>query len=322
MIRIAILSLEEDLHAHAILRSLHERGGVKCHFVATDTLHGSGGLRWWQGSAHKHELLSYDGTWFDVGDLDLIWWRRVNQAQKYCGIALDDVEKSLIDNEWRSALSGLIYDGFRGVWINEPFRDGIAGNKLYQLNVAAAAGLRVPRTLISQDPSAIREFCNELGGSVILKKLVGASPRPLATVLVSSSDLTDDASIRLCPAIYQELVQGSRHLRVNCFGNRIHAIAIDSPWLDWRRDLTVPFSFFQLDSQTETTLSGLLQRLGIRMGIMDLKFDQFGDLVWLELNTQGQFLFAEGLSKHDLINPFTDFLIDETRLADQLRKSG
>ncbi len=42
---------------------------------------------------------------------------------------------------------------------------------------------------------------------------------------------------------------------------------------------------------------------------MDLKISDGGDLVWFEVNPQGQFLFLEPLTGQNLLASFADFLI-------------
>jgi hypothetical protein len=308
---VAIFSLEQDLHAHTVAYRFRERDNVVCHFVATDALVESGGMVWRPQDSRSAEILTASGDWVNVADLDLVWWRRVNQPQKDCALVADPITKDYIDNEWRSGLFGLMHEAFRGRWVNDPARDLLAGNKLYQLRAAVQAGLRVPRTLVSQVPEVVRDFCRECNGRVVVKKLLGTAARPLATVVLTLPDLSNDQAIRLCPAIYQEVVDGTQHIRANCFGRDVHSILIESDVLDWRRDLSVPFSPIDLGPSVDRTLTTLIDMLGLRMGIMDLMIDRAGDLVWLELNPQGQFLFGEALSGRDLTGPFVDFLAAE-----------
>ena len=46
--------------------------------------------------------------------------------------------------------------------MNDPTRDDAASRKARQLRVAAEVGLKVPRTLITSDPRARRQFVDEL----------------------------------------------------------------------------------------------------------------------------------------------------------------
>ena len=49
--------------------------------------------------------------------------------------------------------------------------------------------------------------------------------------------------------------------------------------------------------------------------VADIKIDGAGDLVCLELNPQGQFLFVEGLTGMDLTSTFCGFLRREALAA-------
>jgi hypothetical protein len=54
-------------------------------------------------------------------------------------------------------------------------------------------------------------------------------------------------------------------------------------------------------------------RLGLRMGVVDLKVTPDGEPVWLEIDPQGQFLFLQPLVDVDYVELFARFLLDEAR---------
>jgi hypothetical protein len=306
--RIAIFSQALDIHALAILSALQQRDGIESRLIATDALVSHGGLRW-SLQAGVAQLRSYDGSWIDVAQQNAIWWRRVNQPQKAVENVAEGEIKDFINNEWRSSLIGITHDAFRGVWVNVPSNDALAGNKLSQLRIAEECGFRVPRTLITQDIEDVVEFSRLIGGPIIAKKLMGTRYAPLATVEIDCNKLTAQ-SVALCPAIYQERIDSTTHLRVNCFGERHHSFLIESRCMDWRRDMEGPFVPYKLDDSTSARLMSILRRLNLEMGVFDFILLADGSLVWLELNTQGQFLFNEGKAGYDLTTPFCDFLID------------
>jgi hypothetical protein len=76
-------------------------------------------------------------------------------------------------------------------------------------------------------------------------------------------------------------------------------------------DLDVPFEIASIDFETRHKLRTVLQLLGLRMGVVDLKLSPEGIPVWLEINPQGQFLFSEALSGLDLTAEFAAFLTRE-----------
>jgi hypothetical protein len=125
-----------------------------------------------------------------------------------------------------------------------------------------------------------------------------------------SEEMLDKAdSLSICPACYQEYIPGDRHIRVNCFGEDVYAVQIESSDLDWRQNLDVPFSKFVVSPNLHSRLQHVLRALGLTMGVFDLKLDPKDEAVWLEINPQGQFLFVEGITGCDLTTPFVQFLL-------------
>jgi hypothetical protein len=57
----------------------------------------------------------------------------------------------------------------------------------------------------------------------------------------------------------------------------------------------------------------VLKALRLKMGIFDLKVTQKKVLVWFEINSRGQFLFIEGLTRLDLTSRFAEFLYQEAK---------
>ena len=118
----------------------------------------------------------------------------------------------------------------------------------------------------------------------------------------------------MCPAIYQEYVPGDHHLRVHVFGDRVLTMLIESAQLDWRQNLDVPCRPYELDEKVVGQLRRVLDLLNLRMGIFDLKLAG-STPTWLELNPQGQFLFAEGLSGIPLNAEIAGFIRQEALTA-------
>jgi len=96
---------------------------------------------------------------------------------------------------------------------------------------------------------------------------------------------------------------------VHCFGDQILTAQIDSPDLDWRARHDIAVAETKLDCATEKQVRKLLAELGLRMGVIDLKLDRDGVPYWLELNSQGQFLFVEALSGMPLARACAEFLV-------------
>ncbi len=309
---VLILTRHRDFHAYAIRFELAHRD-IDCFIAETDTLAENGNLSWSACSdISLASLNDIDGRTICLQDIDLIWWRRLNAPPQIPDYVPEDA-RELVANDCRGALVGMFLTRFNGTWISHPEANRVAENKLVQLDAARAVGLRTPDTLVSQNPEAVRAFCERHDFKVIAKAVVGSPRAPAMTGRVTPELLADERAVRLCPAIYQELIPGTRHLRVCCFGEDVYAALLETERLDWRYPLDATARPADIDVDLSSMLRSVLGKLSIRMGIFDLKLTPAGEPVWLEVNPQGQFLFLEGMCGMPLTQRFSDFLEDELR---------
>jgi hypothetical protein len=318
----AIVTIEEDLHAFAVRKVLEERHGVRCDIIEVDRLVDTGGLSW-TSDGETAVLPSRDGAAVDVGALDVVWWRRFRNGQCLPADVVDPAAIDVVSGDCRMSTLGVALTAFRGAWVSHPERFRVAENKLVQLRTARDVGFRVPATLVSQDPARIRSFCAALGHRVVVKSLTNSREAALTAARVRPEHLADERALRISPAIYQELVEGERHLRVHAFGDEIHAALITFPDLDWRyglEDATV--EPYPVPDGLGERIESVLRALGIRMGIFDFKYAPDGELVWLEVNPQGQFLFIEALAGMPLTTCMADFLVREARVRGARRAAA
>jgi hypothetical protein len=305
-VTIGILTKREDIHAIAVKRSIEERHPARCHIIAGTELSTKGGLSWsGQGDAPS-VLLDTTGELIEIANLDALWLRRLAIHQ----IVSDDVDLKYAEDIHLScwtALQGHLISEFRGAWVSDPIATELAENKLLQLRAARCAGLRIPATLVSQDPSRIRSFCAAHPGAII--KPLRTRGDLAITAVASTELLAEDEVLALSPAIYQENIPGQRHLRVTMFGDHCHAALIEARELDWRVDVTVPFRPYELDVPLRMALQDVLHSLGLVMGIFDLKMAPDDDIVFFEVNPQGQFLFVEGLCDIPISRSLGDYLV-------------
>ncbi|MEV5884863.1 ATP-grasp domain-containing protein [Streptomyces sp. NPDC052020] len=244
-----------------------------------------------------------------IGEAALLWWRRVRADQEVAGELTGEHERSLVNNDCRGALAGVLAAEFQGQWISPPDATDRAADKVFQLAVAEKVGFRVPRTLVSQSREDVIAFKQQVG-RVIVKPVVGARGPLMFTQFIDSPELIPAESFDVCPAIYQEYIEGRRHIRLNCFGEQMYAALIETDVLDWRPNLSVAnISKWKVPRDVAERVMAVLSALGLRMGIVDLKLAPHGEPVWLEVNPQGQFLFLEPLLDEPMTDHFVDFLL-------------
>lgn len=237
-----------------------------------------------------------------------VWFRRPRFPHEFAHVA--EADRAFVQDEWKRFVENMYATASAadGVfWANAPERARGAENKLRQLQVAQRCGLRFPATLLSSDPDAIRRF-RDAHGRIVYKPFATHSWRDgdgriysTYARIVDTDALADDASLRLCPGIYQACVDKAFDVRVTLIGHRAFAVRLDMPddgdgVVDWRaasigeRTRSRPFA---LPDDWAHGLRRLMEALGLAFGCVDLVGDADGGLHFIEINQAGQFLFVE-----------------------------
>ncbi|MFY9983265.1 MAG: hypothetical protein WAK31_00840 [Chthoniobacterales bacterium] len=311
---ILIASQRDDVHAVSVRSAILKNGFSDCFLIETDRISGFEALSLdisRNGAGGK--VRAAEGRCIPLNDARVLWMRRFSPNQRRHAGQKEDESQELIDNDCSGAISATLDICFRGKWISDPDATIKASNKVYQLNVARQCGFRVPDTLITQDRVEVIRFFELHDGKVIVKPVVGMASRFLLTRSLEHPERIHEESYRTCPAIYQEYIPGTRHIRLNCFGDRSYAACIEAMDIDWRPDLNVRMRPWPVPDHVHVTVRKVLDKLGLAMGVIDIKEDPDSELVWLEVNPQGQFLFLEPLTGLKLTDHFAEFLIEEWR---------
>jgi len=296
------LSWDEDLHVAAAKKLLEEKTGAQAYLINTNKLADDQGATFFRSNANSEGLLP--GCKLD----DVVWARRVRPLQK-TDVLFDTETTAFIHNECSHALIGAVCASGAKHVINDIWRQHQADCKILQLKFAMQAGFKIPSTLVSNSPKSVREFFSLHKQKVIVKVLHGTKFNTYTTIELTEEMLENDSSIRACPAIYQERIEGTKHLRINFFGENAYAFEIESDMMDWRRKLTRRITQVLLPPKLESSLRALKNQFGLHLSVFDLKYDDCGDIFFLELNPQGQYLFLEGLTGFPLNEKMVNYLI-------------
>jgi glutathione synthase/RimK-type ligase-like ATP-grasp enzyme len=195
-----------------------------------------------------------------------------------------------------------------------------AEHKPYQLSVASGIGLRIPPTVITNDPSAIRESFAEFGGMVVKPARSGHVIRngqeySIFTSRVLEEHLDELESARWSPAIYQALIPKRFDLRVTIVGRRVFAAAIDSQSdpaasIDWRhtKNPRLPHHPITLPEHVIGHLLHLMDSLRLTFGAIDLIETPEGEYVFLEINPSGQWLWLDDMLELGISDAVADWL--------------
>ncbi len=320
---VLILSgLEHDMHAHAVRWALSQ-AGREARWITT----------WADAGLQQPVSLQCDADtglqWHGgppQGDFAAIWFRRPRHPSAAFLPHVHAADQAFVFGEWKRYELNLnaLAAGMPGAfWVNPPQAALRAENKLVQLQAAHRCGLRFPATLVSSDPGRIRAFAS-VQGPIVYKPFLTHSWQDVQGRIHSSyartvqpEQLQDDASLRLCPGIFQARVEKAHDLRVMVIGQSLFTARFDTPpdddCVDWRAASLgerMRCSVATLPAALERRIQALMRELGLVFGCIDLVVDASGDAHFLEINQAGQFLFLEpDLPELPLLRAFSAMLL-------------
>jgi len=303
---IALIASRGDLHARHIGRQL-ERMGQRACFINTREF-GQGALIDYpiEGAAR---VTAIDGSVAELDEVHTVWHRRPNYGHIGEGIRDPDI-RHFCREEWASSFDGLLLNS--DAYFVNPLPAEFAAVKPRQLHVASQAGLRIPDTLITNDPKRAEAFVERHRGRVIHKALTVPKNRLLDTRQWTEDARPALAELPLAPTMFQERILGPADVRATVIGEEILAARIATAEgrndVDSRFDLDVPYAAHRLPDPVIRSLLELMRALGLVFGTIDMKITDDGDYVFLEVNPQGQFLFVELLTKQPIAQTLARFL--------------
>jgi glutathione synthase/RimK-type ligase-like ATP-grasp enzyme len=232
-----------------------------------------------------------------------VWWRRPGQFVLPDAVR-DQAHRRLAISEANTAFHGL-FAAMDALWINPPALDAVASHKPYQLALAQSLGLEIPHTVMTSDPEEAREFWRVCGGDVVYKQFIALPESWSETRRLGEAETKiGDEAIRLAPVIFQRHVAAVADLRVTIIGDEIFAAAVDLKDLDYdldvRMNLQAKHVAHDLPDDVADKLRGLMRRLGLIYGAIDLRLAKDGRYVFLEINPAGQFLYVEQQSSQPI----------------------
>lgn len=250
----------------------------------------------------------------ELRDIRSIWYR--DPGAFSFPAPMTPLERGYAFAEARLGVGGVLAT-LDALWVNHPNRASDAMYKPLQLATAARCGLRVARTLVTNDRGAVRRFA---GGSPdgLVHKTFGANTvtengalQVAFTHRLNQAHLADLDGVELTAHQFQHWLDGKAHeVRVIAVGRELFPIAIHaaSPAarVDWRSDYdALSYRLVELPPEVEKSLHRYLECLGLAYAAFDLVVDHQG-YTFLESNSAGQFGWLESNTRA----PITDALAD------------
>ncbi len=269
-------------------------------------------------------LLECGGASIEIEQIKSCWYRHVSPSGLLGNVTKNYLK--FIQGESKTALWSL-YTCLDVFWMNHPlFGSRLLGNnKLFQIKSAAGVGLKVPETIISNNPEKLVYFCRAHGGELAVKLLSGHVFLPkgskdsmcVYTQLVSENDLISNfQAIQMAPVLAQEYIRKYLELRITIVGQKIFTCAIysqnsDRTLHDWRRyDFSkVKHEIFDLPKGIKEKLLKFMTVCNLQFGAIDMILTPDDEYIFLEVNPQGQWGWIEELTGLPISNEIAEILI-------------
>lgn len=308
---------DADVHSEMIRDKLIDRGVDVFEINPTRindiglafTLSGNrlgGYLRFAPGRVQINEISSFVGIYTDF---------------RIIGDTMSDRIRAFSQREWVITMNGLYLLTRDRLWINPLEPVMFFEPKLSQLKYAADLGFDIPDTIITTEKDEVMPFVNSYENGVALK-LAGHNPLPFSehkgkmaiyTSRLSRTDLKDANfdSMGYAPTLLQEYVEKRTELRAYVVGDRVFCAEIfsqsdDMTRVDWRKypliekdgksiidDDRWVCKPMELGGDIRSKCIGIVRKLGLTYGAVDLIRTPENRYVFLEVNSMGAFKFIE-----------------------------
>jgi MvdC family ATP-grasp ribosomal peptide maturase len=300
-----------------VSQALARRGARPIRFN-TDLFPSSVKLSARAGDERAALLCTEAGEQVSTAEVRAVWARKLWSPR--LADDLDERYRAMCAGESAAALEGFLDALYDARWVNDLQRQRAAENKQRQLRLAERAGLRVPRTLVTNDPVAARQFFAQTKGQTVAKLLrpltvsMNAAEQPFVyTSRVREEDLAGAEALRHSPMVFQELIPKERELRVAWVAGQAFTGALDASgssrgFTDWRQAAPdeCRWEKSELPGEVASGLQALMLELGLVFGAVDLICTPSGEHVFLEVNPSGEW----GMLERDLGLPISEAIAE------------
>lgn len=252
-------------------------------------------------------IKNIEGVW-----LRKYWGPKVNTE-------IDPLYRNGCTNESTAVINGLFYTLNHVPWIDPLEKVRFAENKMVQLDLAQKSGIRIPQTLITNNPADLKKFYHDLSGEVVVKMLTSLSSSMkgssffMYTSKVEPEHIKDASLLELCPLTFQEQIHKEYELRVMYvdgyfFTGKINTGNSQFGKIDGRLSKIneTKWERYELPEKICKQMDLLMNKLGLTYGAIDVIKSVNNEYVFLEVNPIGEW----GMLQKDLGYPIAETIAD------------
>lgn len=325
MKKVLIITYSQDNECiKMVSEEIKKKGGIAVRFN-TDTFPGESKLVLHNNNGKwKNILQTIDGE-FLIDKFESIWYRRLRIAEnlkakvekKFLGPSVEESRRTFFG--MLNCLDIFHMDNFHKIRKSEV--------KQLQLKFAEQQGLKIPKTLITNNPDEVREFYKSCKNGIISKMQSSFAiyendeENVVFTNELKKDDLKNLDDLIYCPMQFQEKIEKKLELRVTVIGDKVFAASIDSQIsekskIDWRKqgiEMVNDWKPYILPEEIEIKLLKMMDFYKINYGAADFIITPEDEYYFLEINPTGEFFWLEKSSPYfPLSSSIADVLLGES----------
>ena len=316
---ILIITSKEDSHADLVIYKLNHRN-LQDRVIRLNT-----------EDLWSNTEITNNGSNFDVKIVDSqrsfnsqdvlsVWFRRPKDIEVS---HLEEGSQAFIKSQCNALLRGLYFCTHdTAMWVNPLPSLHRARIKLQQLQLAKKLGMKIPKTLVTNNPQEVLKFF-EKNPKVCTKSLdepnfeIDGHIFPVYTRLIDFNEIKDNIEgIKICPTLFQEYIEKTYELRINVIGDRIFALAMCSQdnelsQIDFRglSPANMKQQLVEIPDILKKQIKKFVKHQGLVFSAMDFIFTPNNEYIFLENNCNGQWQWVDQVANGKISDAMIDLLL-------------
>lgn len=239
----------------------------------------------------ENDYITIGGNKIFTRDIQGIYWRW------YYGIyGKTDIifrEKESLINDFLLSVEDKCFNSVSAINLHK--------TKGFQSKIMADNGIRIPKTMITNDKLALEEFYFNNNKNIIYKPVRGGA----YTKKFNDEDLLKTDLLVNCPCQLQEFIDGT-DIRVYAFDSgEIYAAEIQAKDIDFREDTQAKIIPVNLPEKVQKECLKVLKLLKLKYSGIDIRKSKEGEYVFIEANPAPMFYYFEKQSGYPITETLT-----------------
>ncbi len=310
-----IITIELDPHTDAVIKELNKKG------YSVLRLNTDSNPQDYTLTCDNNDIIISDkyGRIFSTKEGQKIGYYRKPTKRN---INTKSATSNFISAELNGFYAGL-YSHPKITWINNRYNILSAQSKLGQISVANDIGFNTAQTIITNDHIKARKFCEDNNWKIAMKPVATPSISDektsfhFFTIKLNKEELEPLIDrVKYCPVIIQNYIEKSYELRITFFADKVFCCKLDSQHideakLDWRaiEPTKINHQIIPINKDIEAKCLKMLNYYNLSFGTFDFIVQPNNEIVFLELNPNGQWYWIELITGEKMAFAMADLLI-------------